>query len=135
VLAVNEKAKAYLQKQNKNLVDALTNNFSVEVYQDEMAEDEEPAIYHFFIYELGDIQASTANKGLTLSQDVFVHYISENRNDLDDITLDVITSLSKEKLTFVKTAKGRHQKGNTDAYVDRVSFSFRRMINLGICTV
>ena len=126
---MNEKIKAYIKKQNQSLVDTLSSYFSIEVYKDEMAEDEEPAIYHFFIYELGNIKPT--DNDAFLSQDVFVHYISEKRVDIEENTLDIIALLRSKKFIFGGSTKGRHQKANTDAYVDRVSFSFRRMIKIG----
>ncbi len=122
---MNEKMKERINSQNKQIVTKLSDSFGVKVYQDDVGEDEEKN-YHFFVFETGSITAGESEE--RAFQDVFVHYVSENVEDLDERTLDIISLLQSIKFRFVRTEKERYQKGDTDAYVDRVSVLVRRMI-------
>jgi hypothetical protein len=61
-----------------------------------------------------------------------VYYYSENRDDVDEQTIDIISSVSSIKgINFVNTVKERLQEKDTDRYVDRVTLVFRRVIPIG----
>lgn len=125
---MNDKMKQRIRQQNQQIVDELSAYFGVNVYQDDVAEDEEEDTYHFFVFETGEMVAREGVGNIT--QDVYVHYISENRDDIDEQTLDIITILQGIKFTFVRSQKERYQKGETDAYLDRVTVQVRRKIKL-----
>jgi hypothetical protein len=125
---MNDKMKQFIKKQNQQIVDELSSYFGVNVYQDDLAEDEEVDNYHFFVFETGEMIAREHEDSIT--QDVYIHYVSENRDDVDEQTLDIISILRGIKFTFVRTSKERYQKGETDAYLDRVSIQVRRKIKI-----
>jgi len=125
---MNDKAKQYINNQNLQIIDKLSAHFGIEVYQDDVSEDEENDMFHFFVFETGEMTASESED--YLKQDIFVHYVSENRDDIDGQTLDIISILRGIKFIFVKTFKERYQKGDTDSYVDRVTIQMRRRIKV-----
>lgn len=126
---MNEKAKQLMEKQNLQIIEKLSSHFGVEVYQDDIGEDEENDAFHFFVFETGEMTAADSED--FLKQDIFVHYVSENRDDIDERTLDIISILRGIKFIFVKTFKNRYKKGDTDAYVDRITVQMRRRIKIG----
>ncbi|GAB0169486.1 hypothetical protein LSPCS325_29230 [Lysinibacillus sp. CTST325] len=89
------KTKIKMQEQIDALLTAL-NTFDIPVFEDDLAEDEETQFkkknYHFFVYETGDMNKNDDNK--SISQDVVIYYYSENRDDIDERTIDIITELS-----------------------------------------
>lgn len=124
-----------MQEQIDTLLTAL-NTFNIPVFEDELAEDEEAQFnkndYHFFVYETGDLAKNDDHK--TINQDVVIYYYSENRDDLDERTIDIVTALSVVPLmTFNRTQKQRLRRKDTDNYVDRVVFLYQRKIVTG-CT-
>lgn len=126
---MNEKSKAWLQKLNSSLVHELSAAFSVNVYQDQVSEDEEDDVHiHYFIFETG---AMTKQNERSLSQDVLIRYYSENRDDLDERTIDIISVLENTNHTFANTNKTAIQKGETDSYVDEIEFYLTRKIKYG----
>lgn len=125
---MNDRMKELLRKQNKQIVDSLSSHFNLNVYQDDIAEDEEKDSYEFFIFETGEM-ATTDSEGF-ITQEVYVHFVSENRDDLDECTLDIISILKSIKFNFVRSVKARYQKGETDSFVDRVSIQVRRRIKI-----
>lgn|SRR5690625_1998489 len=120
-----------MKEQREEIFNRL-NNFGLSVYEDEIAEDEEQELinsdkYNFFTLEFSDIR-STGNLK-QLSQIIIVDYYSENRNDVDEMVIDIITLLKKVKgINFDTTRKDRLQMKDTERYIDRVSIIFKRMI-------
>lgn len=120
-----------MKEQREEIFNRL-NNFGLSVYEDEIAEDEEQELinsdkYNFFTLEFSDIR-STGNLK-QLSQLIIVDYYSENRNDVDEMVIDIITLLKKVKgINFDTTRKDRLQMKDTERYIDRVSIIFKRMI-------
>lgn len=120
-----------MKEQREEMFNRL-NNFGLSVYEDEIAEDEEQELinsdkYNFFTLEFSDIR-STGNLK-QLSQIIIVDYYSENRNDVDEMVIDIITLLKKVKgLNFDTTRKDRLQMKDTERYIDRVSVVFKRKI-------
>lgn len=128
---MNERTKKFMKEQREEIFNRL-NNFGLSVYEDEIAEDEEQELinsdkYNFFTLEFSDIR-STGNLK-QLSQIIIVDYYSENRNDVDEMVIDIITLLKKVKgINFDTTRKDRLQMKDTERYIDRVSIIFKRMI-------
>lgn len=122
---MNEKQKAYIQKQNTLLYDRLLEYFHLPIFQDDVAEDEYPTDYNYFLVIYGDIE-STDSTG-QLSQEIYVTYISENNENVDEQTLDIISIVSNVTgVRFDRSTKQRLQKKDTDEYLDQVTCVFRR---------
>lgn len=128
---MNEKAKKLMNKQILDLVESLTTTFQLPVFEDEVAEDEEKSLqkegYNCFVYETGNF---TPDENISkVSQSLTVYYYSENKDDVDEKTLDIITVINKiNAVSFVTTEKQRLQKKETDQYVDRIVLTFKRVI-------
>lgn len=108
--------------------------FDVPLFEDEIAEDEEEKLYHndyhCFVYETLNISNNNDLKSLT--QTVAIYYYSENRDDLDERTVDIILSLRNVTgFSLNSTMKQRLQKKETDQFVDRVIFEYNRKIVTG----
>ncbi|MGM9925169.1 MAG: hypothetical protein ACI35R_13070 [Bacillus sp. (in: firmicutes)] len=125
---MNEKQKQYLRKLNEKLMEALKATVPVNVYQDNVAEDEEEN-FHYFIFETLGFTKSE-NKG-SLRQGVLVRYYSEGRDDLDELSLDIISTMEANKHIFVSSEKIGIQKGETDSYIDELTFTFIRLVKYG----
>lgn len=125
---MNDRMKEHLVTQNKLIIEKLSGYFGLSVYQDDVAEDEATNKFHFFIFETGEMASTESDQYVT--QDVYVHFVSEKRDDLDECTLDIISILKSIKFTFVRTIKERYQKGETDSFVDRISIQVRRRIKV-----
>lgn len=129
------KTKSKMQEQIEALLTAL-NTFNIPVFEDDLAEDEEAEFkkkkYNFFIYETGDMVKSDDKK--SINQDVIVYYYSENQDDLDEKTVDIISALSDVKmLTLERTQKQRLRRKDKDSYVDRIVFIYTRRIVIQGC--
>lgn len=129
------KTKIKMQEQIDALLTRLK-TFGIPVFEDDLAEDEEVGFeknkYNFFIYETGDMVKSDDKK--SINQDVIVYYYSENQDDLDEKTVDIISALSDVKmLTLERTQKQRLRRKDTDSYVDRIVFIYTRRIVIQGC--
>ena len=131
---MNEQAKARLKKLDSALINSLEANLAINVYQDNVSEDELKnelgGIYHFIIFETGGMQRAEG-KSFTLIQDVLVRLYAENIDDLDGIQLDLISTLESNGYQFVNSNKGSVQKGQEEAYVDGIEFNFTRSLKYG----
>jgi hypothetical protein len=126
---MNEKTKKFMREQIDALVNGLKNQFGLPVFEDEIAEDEEETLseYNCFVFETGEFR--TTNDIRKVTQDIYVYYYSENRDDVDEQTIDIISVVSSIKgMSFVNSIKERLQEKDTDRYVDRVTLVFRRVI-------
>lgn len=126
---MNEKTKRFMREQIDALVTGLKSHFGLPVYEDEIAEDEEETLsgYNCFVFETGEFRTTGNIKNV--NQDIYVYYYSENRDDVDEQTIDIISIVSSIKgMNFVNTVKERLQEKDTDRYVDRVTLVFRRVI-------
>lgn len=128
---MNEKSKKLMKEQRKGIKEALDNGFKLLVVEDELAEDEESQLteegYNCFILEYGEFQPSSNER--TISQNIYISYLSENQDDLDEQVIDIISLISKVKMvSFVVTKSDRLQVKDTDRYIDRVVFTFKRVI-------
>lgn len=126
--------KEFMQEQAQALYDALL-TFGVPVYEDEISQDEEKKLhddYHCFVYFTDAMSYNNDMK--SISQAVHIHYYSEDREDLDERTIEIAERLkSVKRLLFVRTRKDRLQKKDTEQYVDRVILTFARVIPYGNC--
>lgn len=128
---MNEKSKRLMKKQKSEIYNGLSNTFLLPVYEDEIAEDEDERLiqegYNCFILETGEFQPT--NDFTKLSQNIRVYYYSENSDDVDEQTLDIISTCIKAKaVSFTGSIKERLQMKDTDRYIDRVVIAFRRVI-------
>lgn len=127
------KIKEYMQRQIVQMQASLR-TFDIPLFEDEIAEDEEEQLYqndyHCFVYETLDIANNDDLKSIT--QTVAIYYYSENRDDLDERTVDIILSLKDiPGFSLNRTTKQRLQKKETDQFVDRVIFEYNRRIVTG----
>ncbi len=119
-------------KEQRDEIFSKLESFNLAVYEDEIAEDEEYELinsdkYNFFTLEFSDIRATQNMK--QLSQLIIVDYYSENRNDVDEMVVDVYSLIKNIKgINFDTTKKDRLQMKDTERYIDRVSIIFKRMI-------
>lgn len=132
---MNESAKLFMNKVKVSVVEKLEANFTpVPLYEDEVPEDktteyDNGAPYHLMIMRWGPIGKRESEK--TLSQDFSIDYYSENRADVDEMTLDIITLLNTVKtVNFTASTKFRARHANTKRFVDVVTIDFTRMIKI-----
>lgn len=112
--------------------------FGVPIFENELAEDEEAkfkeAGYHFFIYQTGDMFGNDDRK--TIEQDIAIFYFSENRDDLDERTTEIISALPMNAMfRFERTQKNRLRKKNIDEYVDQIVLIYSRRIVIPGCVL
>ena len=127
------RTKQKMQEQIDGIITALE-SFNLEVYEDELSEGEETKYkngkYHFFVYDTGDMELADDYK--SINQEVAVYYYSENRDDLDERTVDIILSLKNVPMfTLKNTFKDRLKRKDTDNYVDRIVLIYNRRIVVG----
>ncbi|MEB9921115.1 hypothetical protein P4K81_29915, partial [Bacillus cereus] len=122
---MNEKSKKLMKEQRSGIKKALEDGFKLLVVEDELAEDEESQLteegYHCFILEYGEFQPSSNER--TISQSIYVSYLSENQSNLDEQVIDIISWVGKVKMvSFVVSKSDRLQVKDTDRFIDRVVF-------------
>ncbi|MBC6973048.1 hypothetical protein H9I32_11870 [Bacillus sp. Xin] len=120
-----------MKEQKKGIKTGLETYFNLLVVEDELAEDEESLLqqdkYNCFIIEYGEFEPSTNDR--SVSQNVYINYLSENQDNLDEQTIDIISLVSKVKMvSFTASRNDRLQVKDTDRYIDRVVFTFKRVI-------
>jgi hypothetical protein len=121
-----------MNDQISGISNKLKTQFSLPVFEDEIAEDEDEKLidshsYNCIVYETGDMVPGES--GRSLSQEIIVCYYSENRDDVDEQTVDIISLISSVKaVTFNRTVKERLKVKETDRFIDRVNIVFKRMI-------
>ena len=127
---MNEKSKR-LMKEQRSGIKALEDGFKLLVVEDELAEDEESQLteegYNCFILEYGEFKPSSNER--TISQSIYVSYLSENQSNLDEQVIDIISWVGKVKMvSFVVSKSDRLQVKDTDRFIDGVVFTFKRVI-------
>lgn len=128
---MNERTKKIMAEQRAEVF-RLLNEFGLSVYEDEIAEDEEEELlkadsYNFFTLDFGDFK--TTDNLTKLSQLIVVEYYSENRSDVDEMSIDIISMIRDVKgITFGFSKKDRLRMKETERYIDRISITFKRMI-------
>jgi len=120
-----------MREQKEAIFNNLSTQFNLPVFEDDIAEDEEKDLdkngYNCFIFETGNFQPTQDFK--KLSQDINVYYHSENKDDVDEMTIDIISSLITVKgVYFTDSTKERMQMKDTDRFMDRVTITFTRKI-------
>jgi hypothetical protein len=124
---MNDKAKALINKQNEKIYRNLVDTFQLPVFQDDVAESERPDELNLFLIIYGELQEGE-NQG-NINQDIYITYLAENSDTVETDQLDIISSITKiNAIRFVRTERDRVQKLETDEFVDRVNFIFRRGI-------
>lgn len=122
---MNEKQKAYLNKQNTAIFKTLSDHFKLPLFQDDVADDEVPKNYNYFLLIYGDIESTSTTK--TLVQDIYVIFVTENNELVDEQTLDIISVISNVPgINFNRSLKQRLQKKDKDEFLDQVTVIFRR---------
>ncbi|AXY08541.1 hypothetical protein CUC43_29380 [Bacillus thuringiensis LM1212] len=122
-----------MKEQRLGIKTKLDDYFKLLVVEDELAEDEEEEMaqegYNCFLIEYGEFQPSSNER--TISQNVYITYLSEKQDDLEEQIIDIISLISGVKrLLFVSSKSDRFQMKDTDRYIDRVVFTFKRVIPL-----
>lgn len=112
--------------------------FNIPVFEDEVAEDIQEQFkkdgHHFFVYSTGDMIKNDDKK--SIKQDVVIYYYSENRDDLDERTVDIIKALSTIPMfKFERTQKQQLRRKDKDSYVDRIVFEYSRRIVTGCAEI
>lgn len=119
--------------QSEGIFDELK-SFGLSVYEDEVAEDEEEQLfnsdkYNFFTIEYSNINATESPT--QLSQIIIIDYYSEDRHDVWEVVVDVITKVKNIKaVAFDRARKERLRMSESERYIDRVSIVFKRVIKL-----
>ena len=136
VRLLNEQIKEHLQKVKNEIVTSLESTFpNILVFEDEVPEEEtkkydDGAPYHLFVLKMGAFQKQANSKYLT--QTFTVDYYSENRDDVDETTLDVIAVLTVVRtVSFADSDKFRARHANTNRFIDIVTMDFTRMTKFG----
>lgn len=125
---MNKKQKTYMNEQRTEVYEKLTTIFSLPVFENEIAKDELPNPLNGILVVYGDFY-NTDSIG-RLYQEVYVVYLSEDKTDVEEITLDMITTVAKIKgFNFHRTIKERIQKDETDDFIDQVTIIFRRKLS------
>jgi hypothetical protein len=128
---VNEKTKRLMREQKEGIFNNLQVQFNLPVFEDEIAEDEEKSLdkngYNCFVFETSEFQITQDIK--KVRQNINVSYYSENRDDVDETSIDIISVLNSVKgVNFSSSRKERLQMKETDRFIDRVTLTFIRMI-------
>ncbi|MEC2862794.1 hypothetical protein P9Y72_07190, partial [Bacillus cereus] len=66
-----------------------------------------------------------------LRQSVLIRYYSENRDDLDERMLDIISILESTGHSFRHSNKTSIQKGEMDEYIDEIEINVTRLVKYG----
>ncbi|MCT4573747.1 hypothetical protein N3930_42865, partial [Bacillus thuringiensis] len=109
---MNEKSKKLMKEQRSGIKKAIEDGFKLLVVEDELAEDEESQLteegYNCFILEYGEFQPSSNER--SISQSIYISYLSENQLNLDEQVIDIISWIGKVKMvSFVGTKSDRLQ--------------------------
>ncbi|WP_078430481.1 hypothetical protein [Alkalihalobacterium alkalinitrilicum] len=124
---MNDKTKKMLKEQNEEIYNSLQNHFELPTFQDDIADDEVPSEFNYFLIVYGDFEPTETKR--TLIQECYVVYVCEDNDLVDEQTIDVISTISNVKgLNFVGTQKRRLQKKDQDDYVDQVTIVFNRKV-------
>lgn len=129
--------KERLKKMNDYLIKNIETLTSLEVFEDSIGEstlkriEDETDGKNYFIYETGGFSKSP-NKN-ELRQVVLLRFYSERRDDLDEISLDIIDELEGSLYEFQYSNKNSIQLGKEDKYVDEIEFFFLRKLMRNGC--
>lgn len=127
---MNEKSKIHMKETSQLLYDKIKEHFNLPTFEDDIAEDELPADFNYFLIVYGDMKRTESPR--VFLQDVFVVYLSENNDQVNEDTLDIISIGESIKTTTCEGAvKERIKKNDSDQYIDRVTINFVRKIKYG----
>lgn len=135
MIMLNEKEKTRLSTQTIENVKKLKEVFNIPVVQDFLSSDEKKALgdnYNYFIVEEDGFNSTIDEKGkYTFTQNVYITFYSENRENLTGDQLDVLSLLHSPIFRFKGTEVNHLKLENQDRFVDQVIFSFTRIIRGG----
>lgn len=135
MIILNEKEKTRLSTQTIENVKKLKEVFNLPVVQDFLSNDEKKALgdnYNYFIVEEDGFNSTIDEKGkYTFTQNVYITFYSENRENLTGDQLDVLSLLHSPIFRFKGTEVNHLKLENQDRFVDQVIFSFTRIIRGG----
>ncbi|WP_301357774.1 hypothetical protein [Enterococcus spodopteracolus] len=120
-----------LQKINEFLIQTVEKKSNLKIFEDTVSEEtledirKETNGWNYFIYETSGFSKSEDKKFMI--QTVLLRFYSENRDDLDQFSLELISALDGRLLKFEKSLKGAIKKGKEDSYIDEIEFYFTRM--------
>lgn len=129
---MNEKSKLRMQEQKLALVTSLKAVYpTIPLFEDEIAKDEEEKFagdkYLAFVLQMGNF--APGEKVNILSQQITIDYYSEERDDFDEMILDIISTVSAvPTVEFLGTTKVRARVKDTQRFVDVVTIEFRRLV-------
>lgn len=122
----------YLGKSNLKLIEEIKKVLNWEVFQDTVSDDslkniiKETGGYNFFRFETGGMRVS--NDEVTITQDILVTFYSENRDDLDVQSINLIAGIHGKLFKFKNSKKFLIKKKNEDQYIDEIQFFFTRRL-------
>lgn len=120
-----------MRKQKSLIYEGLSEAFQLPIFEDEIAEDEVERFFQngfeCFILETGEFEPTDDNRKIT--QNIRIYYYSENRDDVDEMIIDIISVCTKApSVTFTRSTKERVQVKDVDRFIDRATIQFRRVI-------
>ncbi|MGX7199222.1 hypothetical protein ACWOEH_05015 [Enterococcus nangangensis] len=103
--------------------------------QDFLSNDEKKSLgdnYNYFIVEEDGFNSTIDEKGkYSFTQNVYITFYSENRENLTGDQLDVLSLLHSSVFRFRGTEVNHLKLENQDRFIDQVIFSFTRIIRGG----
>ncbi|MGL9969366.1 hypothetical protein [Enterococcus sp. DIV1420a] len=125
----------HLDKSNKKLVSILEEVQPFKVFQDIISDDslneviETTGGYNYFRFETGGMNLSMDEN--TITQELLISFYSENRDDLDVLSIKIIAAMHGKLFKFIRSKKYLIKKNKEDKYIDEIQFFFnRRMKNV-----
>ncbi|QJT71641.1 hypothetical protein [Psychrobacillus phage Spoks] len=132
---MNDAVKEYIRKVKRLIVEGLETNFpTLLLYEDEVPQEETTAYdngapYFLMVLKMGAINKQDDVK--FLSQDFTIDFYCENRDDVDEIALDLISILKViPSVTYSSSQKFRARHSDTNRFVDIVTLQFKRGMKL-----
>lgn len=129
---MNEASKERMKSQKLTLVNNLQSAFpTIPLFEDEIAKDEDEQFakskYSAFVLQMGDF--APTDKVNILAQSITLDYYSEDRDDFDEMILDIVSIVSAvPTVEFIGTTKVRARVKDTQRFVDVVTIEFRRLV-------
>lgn len=132
---MNEQAKDYMKNIKGLIVERLETTlpliplFEDEVPEEETAKYDNGTPYHLMLMKFGAIGKQENEK--FLSQEFSVDLYAENRPDVDETTLDIITVLKGiRSVRFIDSVKFRARHAQSNRFVDIVTLNYVRMMKV-----
>lgn len=104
-----------------------------QVFADSLSEDEfKAAGMKYFIYANGDYSTpEDSSDEYSMSQEVDVIWVSENREFVDGDILDIAALIKGAALKITAIQKEHRQLENQDRFIDIATFTCSRLIKVG----